>query len=110
MPALKIPDSEFAVLKTIAEVEDSAFSALVKAIEETDPKFIQPDLSEEVASRLPSLKASQLKPILRTALSLYVVMNSRKKSPEDLSNDLKETIETENPKGFPIEKTSILKD
>lgn len=110
MPTLRIPNSEFAVLRTLVDLEDSVFSAFVKAIEETDTKYLGTDFSEQVAPKVPSLKLNQLKPILRTALSLYNIMRRRERSPEELASDLKETVEITEPRGFPIQKASILKD
>jgi len=110
MPTLRIPNSELVVVRTIADLEESIFVAFVKAIEETDTKYLAVDFSETLAPKIPALKVSQMKPILRTALSLYNIMTSRNRSPEELGNDLKETIEITDPNIFPHDKASILRD
>ena len=108
MATLRIPNSEFTVLRKIVELEDSVFSSLVKAIEETDTKFIPGDFASLLAPKVPSIKPDDLKHIFKTVYSLYLIMDNRSKSPETIGNDLKETIETQTPKTFPVEKTGLL--
>ena len=109
MAILKIPESEFSVLRKIAELDEPVFLDLVKAIGETNPSFLQSDFSGSLASKIPGVKHSELKSILRTVSVLYSIMRSKKKSQEDLTNDLAETIEIEKPRIFPVEKTVVLK-
>ena len=109
MAILKIPESEFAVLRKIADLDEPLFSSLVNAIGETDPSFLQSDFSGAFASKVSEIKQSDLKSILKTISVLYSIMGSKKKSPEDLTSDLVETIETVKPRTFPVEKASTLK-
>ncbi len=109
MATLKIPESEFTVLRKIAELDEPAFLDLVKAIGETDPSFLQSDFSGGLESKVSGIKRSDLKSILKTISALYSIMENRKKSPEDLTNDLVETIELGRPRNFPAEKAGVLK-
>jgi hypothetical protein len=109
MATLKIPESDFSVLRKIAELDEPVFLDLVKAIGETDPSLLQSDFSGGLASKVSGIKHSDLKSILKIISALYSIMENRKKLPEDLTTDLVETIDIEKPRNFPVEKAGVLK-
>ncbi len=109
MAILRIPSSEYKVLKKLAELEETLFSALIKAVQEIDTPFVDLNAPEKLTAKVPLLKALQLKAILRTVAGLYSIKSAQKKSAEQIANELRETVESEEPKDFPPEKAIILK-
>lgn len=105
---LKIPDREYAVLKNIAELPEESFSALVKALADTDLKLIQQDFSDDLSKRVPALKGSELKSILRTVSSFVSAIERNTKTAQEFGADLLETIREEKPKHFPLDKAELL--
>jgi len=97
---LKIPEQEFVVLKNIAELPDASFSELVKALAETDLKLLQLDFCEDLSKRVPSINASELRSILRTASSFVSAIERNGKTTQDFGGDLLETIRELKPKSF----------
>lgn len=105
---LKIPDQEYAVLKNIAELSEDSFSALVKALAETDLKLIQLDFCDDLANRVPALKAPELKSMLRTVSSFVSAIERNSKTTIEFGQDLLETIRESKPKNFPLDKAELL--
>jgi len=110
MAILKIPDSEYVVLSKIVQVDPPVFATLLTSIQEAGDSFIQADFAEKLLVKVPSLKPADLESIINTVTRLYAVTQRMKKSGEDLGNDLQETIESQKPKSFPIEKAPLLKE
>jgi hypothetical protein len=110
MAILKIPESEYLVLSKLAQIEPSDFSALLTAIQDAGDSFIQVDFAEKLALKVPAVKQPDLEQILKTVTTLYAVTRRLKKTGEDLGNDLKDTIENQKPKSFPVEKALLLKE
>ena len=102
MAVLRIPDSEVAVLRKMAELNDVVFSALLKAAGETKTDVIYSDFSDILGSAGLQPNLPELKPIIRTIANLYSVMINRDKKPEEIASDLIEGIE--------LRKTIVVSD
>jgi len=113
MAKIKIPTSEYEVLKKIAELKEADFSALLDALGKTESSFINFDSPEDfkkLSSNVGALKPDDLKAILKTIVMLYAVKRGRRRSAEQLSEDIKETIEAESPEEFPSATSTIVKE
>src|SRR5204863_1722201 len=66
------------------------------------------DIAELVSKKVTSINADDQKAFLRTILSLYQMMDAKLKTAQEVSDDIKETIEHEEPQGFPMTKLGIL--
>ena len=108
MATLKIPESEYLVLKKLAELDEPTFLQFFSAVENADTTQIQLDFSQSLASKVSSLKPSEMKPILKTVSGLYALMYRRKKTPQDVTNDLKETFEEKKPNLLKPEQVQTL--
>src|SRR5438132_8327352 len=108
MARIIIPRSEFRTLKDIAELSESSFSEFLKALVEIEPTINQLDIAGLLSKKVISINASDQKAFLRTILSLYQMMDAKSKTAQEVSGDIKETIEHEEPQGFPMAKSGIL--
>ena len=107
MPTLKIPDSEYQFLNRISELDDSIFANLLKALEGVDTTFLELDISESLAPKVPPLKALELKSFLKSIAALYWLKNARKRTPAQIANDITETIESDKPKSFDLSRIDV---
>jgi len=109
MAILDIPDSEYEALKQLSKLTESQFSELVNALNAATPAFFPSAFSKALADKTPSIPRPELARYVRLLVNLYPAKEYRKKTAEDIANDLKETIEDEKPDGFPLDKLPELK-
>src|SRR6266700_3762968 len=109
MAVLNIPESEYEVLKRLSKLTEVQFSELVNALNAATPAFLPSAFSKTLADKTPSIPRSEVASYIRLLGNLYPAKEYRKKTAEDIANDLKETIENEKPDGFPLDQLSQLK-
>jgi hypothetical protein len=110
MPLFKIPSSEYRVYRSIALMGDKDFENLLRAIEEIGPKVSHLNFAFALQQQVQSLRIEIIRPIVSTISSLHRLMSSIGRTPQDVTNEIKSAIESEEPRGFPLDKLHILID
>ncbi|SRR6266404_2568437 len=108
MARINIPRSEFRVLKDIAQLSETSFAEFLNALVEIEPTVNQIDIAGLLLNRVTSINAADVKAFLRTILSLYQMMDAKQRTAQEIAGDIKETIEHEEPQGFPMAKIGVL--
>jgi hypothetical protein len=108
MARISIPNSEYSILRELAELPEDSFTSLVTGLSEIAPEVHQLDLIPLLTRRVPTIDASDLKAFLRTLFSLYRMLGSKGRTPGDLADAVRETIQQEKPRNFPTEKLQTL--
>jgi hypothetical protein len=108
MARINIPSSEYAVLKDLAGLPQASFSELHSAMVEIEPTVRQIDVATLLSKKVTSVDAADVKAFLRTAFSLYRMMDAKERTAEEIAGDIRETVKRDQPKGFPIDKLDLL--
>ncbi|HEX3717713.1 MAG TPA: hypothetical protein VH595_07070 [Verrucomicrobiae bacterium] len=110
MPQFKIPSSEYRVYKSIALLDDKSFENLLNGIEEIGPTVTHLNFASALHERVPSVSIEITRQLVRTVSSLHRLMSSIGRTAQGLTSDVRLTIESEEPRGFPMDKLSVFID
>jgi hypothetical protein len=108
MARINIPRSEYGVLRDLSELSETSFSELLNGLRDVEPNINQLGVAGLLSTKVRSINPSSLKTLLRTVFSLYQMMDAKGRTAQEIAGDVKEAIEREKPKTFPIDKGGIL--
>ena len=109
MARINIPKSEYRVLQDLAELPDASFCQFLSGLAEIEPSIHELDFSALLVQKVPTISPPDLKAFLRTLLPLYRMMDTRERTAPEVAADIKETIDRQQPQGFPLDKTDLVR-
>ena len=82
----------------------------LKGLTAIEPNINHVEPSAILAPQVQIIQPDNLKAFLRTVFALYRMMDARESVPQVIADGIKETIESEKPKNFPLEKLDVLRN
>src|SRR5687768_14889326 len=107
MARFDIPTREVKVMRELAELSDTNFSALLSGFQKIEPEIKALDFIPLLAKEVPTIDDAVLKRFTGTISNLSRIIEGRQLSAEEVAENVRETIDFERPVAFNENKDGI---